>query len=111
MSVAETSTPASISRNTQQQLAIGSALGGVAVLAALWFIFAGLPEMWGRAWESAFQENLDLRRNLFLSDALLILLDLIVIGGFAFAAYRVLQQQTLTGLRAGIFFGALYLAA
>src|SRR5438105_3272069 len=98
MSVAETSTTESISRNPQQQLAVGSAIGAVAILACLWFIFAGLPEMWGRAWDQTFRENLDLKNNIFLSDALLILLDLVVIGGFAFAGFRILQQQTQPAL-------------
>jgi preprotein translocase SecE subunit len=109
MSVAETPTTESISRNPQQQLAVGSAIGAVAVLACLWLIFAGLPEMWGRVWDQTFKDNLDLKNNIFLSDALLILLDLVAIGGFAFAGYRILQQQTQPGLRAGIFFLTLYL--
>src|ERR1019366_6267711 len=111
MSVAETPTTESIARNPQQQLAVGSAIGAVAILACLWIVFAGLPELWGRVWAQIFTDNLDLKRNVFLSDALLILIDLLLIGGLGFATFRIFQQQAQTGLRAGIFFGAIYLFA
>jgi preprotein translocase SecE subunit len=109
MSVAETHTTESIARNPQQQLAVGSALGAVAILACLWIVFAGLPEFWTRAWAEIFKDSTDLRKNVFLSDALLILSDLLLIAVVCFGTFRMFQQQTQPGLRAGVFFGVLYL--
>src|ERR1043165_1763598 len=109
MAVAETSETELITRNPQQQLAVGSAIGAIAVLAGLWFVLAGLPEIWGRLWDQRFESNRELRENVFLSGALLIILDLIAAVGLLFVGYRVLQGQTQPGLRAGIFFLAIYL--
>jgi preprotein translocase SecE subunit len=108
MSVAENPTPESTPLNPQHQLAIGSAVGAVALLAGLWFIFGGLPMLWSLGWDSLWADNRALQENVFLSDALLILIELLVVGGLTFAAYRALQSQTQPGLRAGIVFLAVY---
>jgi preprotein translocase SecE subunit len=109
MSVAETPTPEFTPSNQQHQLAIGSAIGAVALLAGFWFITAGLPMLWSIGWNTLFASNNEVRENHYLSDALLILVELLVIGGLVIGAYRVLQTQTQVGLRAGIVFLAIYL--
>src|SRR5579872_2580934 len=111
MSVAENPTTEQVSSNAQQQLALGSAIGAVLVLLGLGIIFGGLPYGWIQGWESMFEEGSDLRKNEFLRDALLILIDVLAIGGLVYGAYRLLQQYTQPGLRAGIFFFAIYLFA
>jgi len=109
MSVVENPTIEQTSRGVQQQFAIGSAVGAAAVLTGLWLIFAALPLGWSWGWDSLWANNKDMRENLFLADALLILLDLALIGGLVYCAYQALQQYTLPGLRAGIVLAALYL--
>ena len=111
MSVAENPMTEQAPPNVQQQFALGSAVGAVAVLAGLGLIFGALPLYWGQAWESIWAQNTDMLQNYFLSDTLLILLELGLIGVLAFAAYYALQQQTQPGLRAGIVFAAAYLFA
>jgi len=108
MSVAENPTPEPTPPDPQHQLAIGSVIGAVALLAGLWLIFAGLPTLWSMGWDSLWLDYPDLQKNVFLSDALLILIELLVIGVLAFATYRALQRQTQAGLRAGIVFLAVY---
>jgi preprotein translocase SecE subunit len=108
MSVAENPMPEPTPPNPQHQLAIGSAIGAVGLLAGLWFIFGGLPLLWSMGWAALWEDYLGLKKNEFLSDALLILIELLVIGCLAFAAYRALQPQTQAGLRAGIVFLAVY---
>jgi preprotein translocase SecE subunit len=110
MSVAENPTTEQLSANAQQQLAIGSAIGAVLVLAGLGFIFGGLPYAWVQGWEAMF-EGSDLGKNEFLRDALLILLDLVAIGGLVWGAYAAMQKHPQPGLRAGIVFFAIYLFA
>src|SRR5687767_2715810 len=102
MSVAETPKTEQASQNPQQQLAIASALGAVVVLLGLCFVFGGFPWLWSVGWEQAFPKGTDLHENVFLRGALLILVDLVLIAGLAYAAYRALQAQTLPGMRAGI---------
>jgi preprotein translocase SecE subunit len=108
MSVAENLTREPTPPNPQHQMAIGSAVGAMALLAGLWFIFGGLPMLWSMGWDLLRVDYPDLHKNLFLSDALLILIELLVIGGLGVAAYRALQPQTQAGLRAGIVFLAVY---
>jgi len=111
MSVVENPMTERAAPNVQQQFAIGSAVVAVALLAGLGVIFGALPLYWSQGWESAFAENKDFRENMFLSDALLVLLELVVIGALAFGAYRLLQQYTQPGLRAGAVIGATYVVA
>jgi preprotein translocase SecE subunit len=95
----------------QQQLTFTSVIGGALFLASLWLIFAGLPWFWGAAWASVFAENATLKTNAFLSGALLILSELVVIGGLCYLGFNGLQKQTLPGVRAGMFFFAVILFA
>lgn len=109
MSVVENASTATATRNPQQQFALGSAIGAVALVAAFAIIFGAIPLYWAQGWEQLFADNKDMRENVFLSDALVILLDLCVIAGFAYATYRLLQAHPIPGLRAGMVIGALYL--
>lgn len=114
MSVAETPasapTPAPISHqpNVQQQLAISSAVGALAILGGLALIFSIVPTLWWIGWESMWAQNTDMQRNVFLADALLILLDLLVLGGLGYGAYVCLQTQKQPGVRAGMVFMAIF---
>ena len=108
MSVAENPVTEQVSRNAQQQFAIGSGIGAFAILAGLALVFAALPHYWSEAWNALWANSPDMKKNLFLSDALLILLELAVIGGLVFGAYRLLQQQTQPGVRAGAVIGAIF---
>jgi preprotein translocase SecE subunit len=94
--------------NLQLRLAIGSSIGAVAFLVSLWIIFAGLPTLWSMGWDSLWADYSELKNNHFLSDALLILVELVVISGLGFGAYSALQSQTQPGLRAGTFFLAVF---
>ncbi len=111
MSVAENATMEPVQQDPQQQFALGSAIGAPVVLACLWGILAGVPKLWGDAWHSLFASNPDLQKNLFLSDALLILVELGIIAGLVIGLLRVLPQLTQVGLRSGIIFGALLIFA
>lgn len=114
MSVAENPTPAATPEpishepNVQFQFAITSAIGAFALLAGLAMIFSVLPTVWWIGWNSLWAENTDLQKNVFLSDALLILLDLIAIGGLCYGAYVGLQTQTQPGVRAGMVVMAIF---
>jgi preprotein translocase SecE subunit len=106
MSVSETPPMDRSPQQAQQQFTFASVLGGILVLAALGLVFAGLPWGWDAAWNSVFKDNEDLRKNAFLSDALMLLLELVVIGALAYVGYRALQTLTEPGTRAGIVFFA-----
>jgi preprotein translocase SecE subunit len=111
MSVAENPTTEQTAQNPQQELAIGSFAGAAALLAGLLFVFATLPWYWHAAWAKVWADpgNEALKNNVYLADALLVLIEIGVIGGLVFGAYHLLQKFTLPGLRAGIFFAAIYL--
>lgn len=109
MSVAETPKTETAPPNVQQLFAVGSAVGAVLILLALGLVFGGIPLYWGQAWESIWTSNPEMKANLFLADSLLILIELLVIGGIAYGAYVLLQQQTQPGVRAGAVFGAIYM--
>lgn len=111
MSVADTPATEPLPPNLQYDLAVRSAIGAVVLLAGLGFIFAALPMGWFNGWNALWAANEDLKNNVFLSDALLILVELIAVGGLAYGAYRALQTQTLPGLRAGIVFMAIWIFA
>jgi preprotein translocase SecE subunit len=93
-------------QTAQQHRTINSVLGAVLILAAVWVVLAGLPWFWGSAWASVFAENPTLRNNMFLSGALLILAELLTIGGLCYVGFHALQKQTQPGVRAGMFFYA-----
>jgi len=110
MSAGETPKPeeaASTEPDVQQQLTINSAMGAAALLAGLYLVFGGLPTLWGSGWAAYWADRPDMLRNDILSGALLVLLDLGVIGGLTYAAYLGLQQVNQLGARAGMFFMAL----
>src|ERR1700676_2709344 len=109
MSVAETSIRQRVPRNPQQQLTITSAIGGVILLGGFGFVFAALPMLWSMAWFGIWIETFGFEKNDFLSSALLILLELGVIGGLIYAAYYALQKQTQPGVRAGMIMWAIIL--
>jgi preprotein translocase SecE subunit len=102
MSVAENPVTERPPRHPQQQLAISSAIGAVILLAGLAFVFASLPWGWDKLWDAVWVGSLKHDPNPFLSGALLVLLDLVVIGLLCWGAYRALQTYTQPGLRAGI---------
>jgi preprotein translocase SecE subunit len=112
MSVAENPTTEQTAQNPQQELTIGSFVGAAALLAGLLLVFAALPFYWHLAWAKVWADpaNEALLKNIYLAEALLILIEIGVIGALAFGAYWALQQYTLPGLRAGIFFAAIYLS-
>jgi len=107
MSVAENPVTQQLPRNPQQQLAITSTIGAVVVLAGLGFIFAALPMLWMVFWDAYLVTSLGLEKNDFLSSALLIMLELGVIGALVYGAYLLLQSQKRPGVRAGIVFAAI----
>ncbi len=109
MSVAENPTTEQTARDPQQQLVIGSFVCALVLLAALLIVFGSLPMHWHEAWASVWANNETLAKNIYLADALLILIEIGVIGGLLYGAFRLLQQLTLPGLRAGIFFAAIYI--
>jgi preprotein translocase SecE subunit len=101
MSVAENPVAARTPRSPQQQVALGSLLGALYLLGSLWIVFAGLPVLWTDVLKVPTQVNE------FLSDALLIVVDLFVVFGLAFLGYQLLRAQTRKGLRAGILCAAI----
>jgi len=109
MSVAEKPKMEQMQRNPQQQLAIGSAVGAVALLAGVGIVFAGLPVLWELVWKSVWESSLGFKPNDFLSEALLILVELLAVTMLLVLAYGQLQKHSLPGLRAGSFFAAVAL--
>lgn len=109
MSVAENPMTEQAPRNMQQQFAIGSGIGAFAILAALGLVFGAVPLYWGEGWNALWANSPDMQKNVFLSDALLILLELVLIAGLAVGAYRLLQKFDQPGLRAGMVIGAIFL--
>src|SRR5437868_4053206 len=111
MSVAE-NVPVAIERtprSAQQQLAIGSVLGALYVLAGLWIVLAGLPLVWN-ALTYGSSEGAPLI-NEFLSATLVMMICGLAAVGFGSLGYRLITSQTLHGLRAGIFFAAIMMFA
>lgn len=111
MSVAENPVTEHVPHNPQQQFAIQSVIGGLVLLVGLGLVFAGLPYAWTQYWDPFWTQSLGFEKNDFLSGALLILVDLVAIGGLLYGAYVLLQAQTLPGLRAGMFSAAVSIFA
>jgi preprotein translocase SecE subunit len=111
MSVAENPTTEQMTQNPQQELAVGSFAGAAALLVGLLLVFATLPWYWHAAWAAVWADPAHeaLRKNVYLADALLVLLEIGLVGVLVYGAYMALQKYTLPGLRAGIFFAAIYL--
>lgn len=110
MSVAENPIQERTARNPQQELALGSFVGALALLGGLILVFATLPWFWHVGWANVWAGNEAMVKNVYLADALLILIEVGVIGALVYAAYRALQAYTMPGLRAGIFIAAVYVA-
>ena len=106
MSVSEAS---SMDRSAQQHFTIASAIGGTSLLIGLAFILGLLPWTWEEGWQTAFANTVDLKKNAFLSGALLVLVELLVVGVLTYFAFQALQKQTEPGVRAGMFFFAIFL--
>ena len=106
MSVAENAPVAAelTPRSAQQQLAIGSLLGGLFVLAGFWVVLAGIPLVW-----SAMLTGSDGRPyiNEFLSATLLMMICGAAAVAIGYFGYQLLSGQRLHGLRAGIFAASL----
>lgn len=100
MSVVEKPVTETVVRSPDRQLALSSLLGAVYVLAALWVFFAGLAYVWGLVVQI---------ENQFLSAALLLIVNLAVGIGLWYVGYQLEKKNTQHGLRAGVFFGALFL--
>jgi len=102
MSVAENApvTAELTPRSAQQQLAVGSGLGALFVLVALWVVLAGIPIVW-----SAMLTGPDGRpyMNDFLSATLLMMICGAAAVGIGYVGYQIIIGQHLRGLRAGIF--------
>jgi len=100
MSVADNPVIERAPRRPQQTLALESFVGAVLLLAGLWTIFAGIPALWTEILRvpSAVNE--------FLSDALLIVVDLGVAIGLGYLAYLFLRKESQKGIRAGIVMAA-----
>ena len=79
-------------------------------MAGLLVVFGSLPWGWHEVWANVWASNEAMAQNIYLADALLILIEVGVIGCLLFGAFRLLQQHTLPGLRAGIFFAAIYVS-
>src|SRR5271165_4066406 len=100
MSVAEQRATTKLQRSPHIQLAVSSLLGAVFVLLSLWLVFGGLPYFWG--------EHVPLE-NEFLSGALLLIAGLLVGMGLWYVGYQLEKSHAQHGLRAGVFFGALFI--
>lgn len=104
MSVAERTETARSPVSTRLQLGFSSLVGGVLLLAALWIVFGGLPNVW---------DQVSGIRNVFLSGALQLIASLVLVVALSYAAYQLERSHNLHGLRAGVFVAAilLYLTA
>jgi preprotein translocase SecE subunit len=111
MSVAEnTVTQPPPTRTAQQELAVSSFVGAVGLLFSVYLIFGLVPYFWWQAWQKMWASSPDMLENVYLADALLLLIDGAIIGAWGYAVYQLSQRFKLPGLRAGIFFATIYLA-
>src|SRR5215470_233349 len=93
----------------QKELAVGSFVGAAGLLFSFFVIFGLVPFYWSLAWEKMWAGNQEMLENIYLVDALLLLIEAAIIGAFAYGVYQLSQKYTQHGLRAGIFFAMLYL--
>jgi preprotein translocase SecE subunit len=102
MAVAEKTTPETVSRNPQAQLALRALLGALYIVLSGWLVFSGLPTLW---------RELHLARIMheFLADALLLVVTLPTMVGLFFGGRALLQKYNERGLRAGAVLGAVAL--
>ncbi len=106
MSVAEKSA-ADTATQPRQQLALHSLLGGVFILVFLWVIFAGLPELWTKAF--GVKDGMLPLPNDFLSEALLLVATMVVGVGLGYLAHQLEKTYGQHGWRAGTIFAALWI--
>ena len=100
MSVAEKPVAETAPRSPYLQLALSSILGAVYLLFSLWVVFGALPYFWGTYLAFA---------NEFLSGALLLIATFIIGFGLWYVGYHLEKAHAQHGMRAGIFFGALFI--
>jgi len=95
-------------RSLQQQLALGSFLGALFALASIWIVLAGIPEFFHRVVPlvELTKSHANKEGNEFLAAALILMASIAAAGGLGYLAYRLIQNYTTRGLRAGIFFAA-----
>jgi preprotein translocase SecE subunit len=112
MAVVEQAAPEHVPHSPYKQLGLSSLLGAVFVLAALIFLFGGLPTLWEMALgvNEAIAAGQTPVVNPFLSATLLFLV-MVVVGAALFWLGRELESRaSQPGLRAGVFFGAVTIA-
>jgi len=102
MAVVVKSGPEAAPRNPVQQLAVGSWLGGLFLLASVGFILGQLPILWNDVLEVPAL----LGGNEFLSAALLLLTTGLAIAGLVAVAFKLEGPSPQPGLRAGAFVAA-----
>src|SRR5262245_27691629 len=100
MSVAEQPVTESPVQSPHRQLALRSLLGAIYLLFALWVIFAGLPMFW--------HEVIGIPND-FLAGALLLIATQVVGLGLWWVGYSLERSHSQPGLRAGVFFAALFI--
>jgi len=100
MSLAEKPVAEATPRSPHLQLALSSILGAIYVLFSLWVVFGGFPYFWG--------EHLDFG-NEFLSSTLLLIATAGVGLGLWYVGHQLEKAHGRHGLRAGVFFGALFI--
>src|SRR5262249_4188966 len=78
-------------------------------LASVWVVLAGIPEFFHRIVPLVELTKSETNRegNDFLAAALILMASIAAAGGLAYLAYRLIQNYTTRGLRAGIFFAAI----
>jgi len=98
-------------RSLQHQLVLGSFLGALFVLAGIWVVLAGIPEFFHRIVPLVELTKSETNRegNDFLAAALILMASTAAAGGLAYLGYRLIQNYTTRGVRAGIFFAAVML--
>jgi preprotein translocase SecE subunit len=110
MSVAEKPVTETAPANPHVQLALRSLAAAAVLLAALWFLFAGLPLLW--EWLGVQRTPGPPPRGLFnpfLSDSLLLIVTALLGVGLGYLALRYEQAHPLKGRRAGAIVGAIFL--
>lgn len=99
MTVAVKNVPESGAARPLDHLAVVSALGVVYILAALWAVFQGVPQLWSLVWPYAGA----------VGYTLMLLAGLAAAGGLAFVGGRLYQTVAKPGVCAGAFLGLITL--
>jgi len=104
MAVAEKTMTEKVVRNPHTQLAIGSLLGAVYLLASVWVILAGLPQLWGQVLQ------VHTYVNEFLSSALLLISTILLGLALGYVGFALERTHYRKGLRSGAVIGAVAIA-